>query len=466
MPTRLALLPRLLLPCLALTLSGAEDRAAALMKTVSELANPAMQGRLTGSPSGRKAEAWVEKAMRALPLEVKTQEFGFPLYEVLSPTAFDLLDAKGAPQRRLAYLTDFREVQYSGSGDVTGELVFAGYGVDAPGFSPYGQVDVKGKIVVLLWGLPKGAPVAQAYPDVKLHAAWTHGAKGVVLVPTGGLAKRVEELGDEAVVRALGPTQAFNPELYHAELPAVFLRKDAVEALLGAPVEALTKDPSPKALGRRAHLLLKARVNREAKSRNVFGILRGQDPQLGKEVVLLGAHYDHLGMGADGRIFPGASDNASGTAVVLEAARALATSGQRPKRTVVFALWGAEEQGLYGSRFYAEKAPLLPLEDTKLMIQLDDVGGKEVALSNVNDNPLVQAFAGKAIREGRLTPVDWGGQGASDDVPFLAKKIPAYRFVAPGAHHHRATDTPAIVDREGLAKVADIVIEGLKTVTF
>jgi hypothetical protein len=62
--------------------------------------------------------------------------------------------------------------------------------------------------------------------------------------------------------------------------------------------------------------------------------------------------------------------------------------------------------------------------------------------------------------------VDWGGQGASDDVPFLAKKIPSYRFVAPGDHHHRATDTPAIVDRAGLGKVAGIVIEGLKAVAF
>ncbi len=463
MPLRLT---PLLVPCLALTLSGAEDRTEALMKTVTELSSPAMKGRLTGSESGRLAEAWVEKAMGSLPLELKTQEVRFPLYEVLSPTALALVDAKGAPLRSFSYITEFREIQYSGSGDVTGELVFLGHGVDAPGFSPYGQVDAKGKVVVLLWGLPKGAPTAQAYLDAKLHAAWAHGAKAVILVPTGSMAKSIEERGDEAVVRALGPTQALNPERFHGDLPGVFLRKAAVEAILGTTTEALTADPTPKILGRSIHLLLRARMNREARSRNVFGILKGRDPQLAKEVVLLGAHYDHLGMGADGRIFPGASDNASGTAVLLEAARALATSGLCPKRTLVFALWCGEEQGLYGSRFYAEQAPLWPLQDTKLMVQLDDVGGKELALSNVNDNPLLQAFAGQAIREGRLTPVDWGGQGASDDVPFLAKKIPAYRFVAPGDHHHRATDTPAIVDRAGLRKVADIVIEGLKAVAF
>lgn len=299
---------------------------------VADLSAPGMNGRLTGAPSGRTAETYVEDAMRATGLEVRTQEVRFPLWEVL---------------------------------------------------------------------------------------------------------------------------------------PAVFLRRKAAEALLEMAPEAAAKAPAARALGKRVHLVLRSRLYPEAVSRNVFGILRGSDPALAEEVILVGAHYDHLGVGADGRIFYGAADNASGTAVVLEAATAFAKSGVKPKRTVVFALWCAEEQGLYGSTHYVTKAPLFPLEKTRMMIQLDYLDDQYgPCISNPDENPVFVSFVGKAFEEKKLIPLKLGGQCASDDCPFLAAKVPAYRFIAYGDHHHRTTDTAENLSLTMLRNTADLVVAGLRNAAF
>jgi Zn-dependent M28 family amino/carboxypeptidase len=185
------------------------------------------------------------------------------------------------------------------------------------------------------------------------------------------------------------------------------------------------------------------------------------------QAIVIGAHYDHIGMGGDGRVFPGAADNASGTAVVLEAARAFATCGQKPKRTVVFALWCGEEQGLYGSKHYVEKDPVVPLDSTRLMIQvdyLDDQNGP--CISNVTDDEMVQRFIGAAVKENRVIVLDTKGQCASDDCSFLERKIPACRFIAQGEHHHKDVDTAANLSRQMLKETADLVIEGIRNTAF
>ena len=151
----------------------------------------------------------------------------------------------------------------------------------------------------------------------------------------------------------------------------------------------------------------------------------------------------------------------------MEAARLFASSGIKPKRTVLFALWGAEEQGLYGSTFYVKKSPLFPLERTKMMVQLDYLDGQEGPfLTNVDDNPLVQLFIGDSVKEKRLQILDYKGQCASDDCPFLERKVPAYRFVAFGEHHHRRSDTRENLSLEMLQKTADIIVQGIKAAAY
>ncbi|MBP7864355.1 MAG: M20/M25/M40 family metallo-hydrolase [Acidobacteria bacterium] len=434
---------------------------------VADLSAPSMGGRLTGSPSGKAAEAYVEDAMRATGLEVRTQEVRFPLWEVLPGASLTLLGQGDAKPHAYAYLDEYREVDYSGSGDVTGDLVFAGFGLQTATVDSYAGVDVKGKVAVILSGKPEGVEAEDARVDRKLDTASRKGAAAVVFIPQGKMGERVEEKGDEAEVQATDLKRDFHPELYHADLPAVFLRRKAAETLLGMAPEAAARAPAARALGKRVHLVLQSRLCREAVSRNVFGILRGSDPALAEEVILVGAHYDHLGAGADGRIFFGAADNASGTAVVLEAATAFARSGVKPKRTLVFALWCAEEQGLYGSTHYVTKEPLFPLARTRMMIQLDYLDDQYgPCISNPDDNPVFVSFVGKAFEEKKLIPLKLGGQCASDDCPFLAAKVPAYRFIAYGDHHHRSTDTAENLSLTMLKNTADLVVAGLRNAAY
>lgn len=438
-----------------------------LETVVADLSAPAMAGRLTGSPSGKAAEKYVEDAMRATGLEVRTQEVRFPLWEVLPGATLSLLGSGDEKPRDFNYLDEYREVDYSGAGDVTGELVFVGFGIRTPTQDSYAGVDVKGKIAVILSGMPEGVQPEDARVDRKLDTAARNGALAVVFIPQGKMGERVEEKGEEAEVQATDLKRDFHPELYHEDLPAVFLHRKAAESVLGAVPEELAKSPAARTLGKRVHLVLRSRLYREVVSRNVFGILRGTDPALGEDVILIGAHYDHLGSGADGRIFHGAADNASGTAVVLEAAAAFARAGVKPKRTVVFALWCGEEQGLYGSTHYVTKDPLFPLAKTRMMIQidyLDDQYGP--CISNPDENPVFVSFVGKAFEEKKLIPLKLNGQCASDDCPFLAAKVPAYRFIAYGDHHHRSTDTAENLSLTMLKNTADLVIAGLRNAAF
>lgn len=430
---------------------------------VRDLSDAGMMGRLAGTAGADKAAAYLEKELRRLKLEVHTQEVTFPLYEISNPTAFELLAADGRVTKAYRYVDDYREVDFTGSADVRGELVFVGYGLDAA----YEGVDVQGKIVLLLTGVPAGGDAEEARIDRKIDRACKRGAKAAVFVPCGPLGLQIAQSSVEAKLRALDGKRELHPELLHADMPAVFVHQPLVAELSGKSTDELMKDPTSRSTGNQVRLQLNGKVRLNAKSRNIIAVLRGSDPVLAREVLLLGAHYDHLGRGGDGRIFYGASDNAAGTAVVLEAAQAFAAAGVKPRRTLVFAFWCAEELGLYGSKHYVNQQPLLPLEDTKLMIQLDYLGNQEgPCLSNVNDNPLIQGFLGDAVNEKRVIVLDTRGQCASDDCPFLDKKIPAYRFIAFGDHHHRSSDTFANLNREMVKKTADLVISGIGRIAF
>jgi hypothetical protein len=438
-----------------------------LWRYVSTLAAPEMKGRLTGSPSGRAAEDYVERAMRALPLEVHTQDVSFDLYDVQPPITLARLDARGRPERTFTYLDDYREVDFTGTGDVSGELVFVGYGIDLPGFSPYGTVSVKDRVALVLTGLPAGVGPDSARLDRKLDWAFRRGAKAVVVLPCGRMGQRVAEQGPQAKVRALDLHSAFHAELAHADRPAVFVQAGAAEALTGLAPDSLAAHPTPRALGYAVRVAVNGHTYPQTHSRNVIGVLRGSDPALAGQAILIGAHYDHIGMGGDGRVFCGAADNASGSAVVLEAARAFATCGRRPRRTLIFALWCGEEQGLYGSKHYVEQEPIVPLDSTRLMIQidyLDDQNGP--CISNVTDDETIQRFIGAAAREKRVIVLDTKGQCASDDCSFLEHHVPACRFIAQGEHHHQANDTVANLSRDMLRETADLVIEGIRNTAY
>ncbi|WP_420442686.1 M20/M25/M40 family metallo-hydrolase [Candidatus Palauibacter sp.] len=199
------------------------------------------------------------------------------------------------------------------------------------------------------------------------------------------------------------------------------------------------------------------------RGRNVVAILRGSDPELRESTVVVGAHYDHLGLGEfgstgeAGEIHNGADDNASGVAAVLAAARAL-RGGARPARSIVFVAFTGEELGLIGSAWYANH-PAIPLEETVAMINLDMVGrleGGEMIVYGMGTAPEWEEIVPAANSDIGI-PLVWeeAGFGPSDHTSFYANDIPVLHFFTNvHADYHRHTDDAEKIDAPGLGRVA------------
>jgi hypothetical protein len=197
--------------------------------------------------------------------------------------------------------------------------------------------------------------------------------------------------------------------------------------------------------------------------RNILVLRPGDDPQLSSQIIVVGAHYDHVGYGSRknslgpiGRIHNGADDNASGTSVLLETIQAFAISGLETRRSILFAFWDGEERGMIGSHYWIDH-PTLPLERVKLDITIDMVG-------RLRDERLylLGTRSGYGMRRLFSGPVDdplwldfsWELTANSDHWPFLEKKIPV-ALLHTGLHsdYHRPTDDVEKINREGMREV-------------
>jgi hypothetical protein len=205
--------------------------------------------------------------------------------------------------------------------------------------------------------------------------------------------------------------------------------------------------------------------------RNVLVLQVGDDPQLQNEVIVVGAHYDHVGYGNNsnsqgpiGKIHNGADDNASGTSVVLETIEAFAESGLKTRRSILFAFWDAEERGLVGSRYWLSH-PTLPLERVKLNITLDMVGRlrdhRLLVLGTRSGYGMRQLFSGH-IDDPLTLNFSWDISANSDHWPFLEHRIPI-ALLHTGLHsdYHRPTDDVDKVNRDGLREVCRYFFAGL-----
>ena len=294
--------------------------------------------------------------------------------------------------RPLELNTQWIPLGLSTSDKVQAPMVFAGYGITAKeyGYDDYAGTDVKGKIVLVLRYEPppkSDASPFRKFPNYSSHAALrskasnarAHGAVGMILVD-------LNNSGDEKT--ELLSTRS---SLWRGgnSLVAAQIKRQVVEEWLGArgvslralkeEIDANEKPASKSISDGIVSLQVSLREDRQ-RAENIVGILPGADAALAQENIVIGAHYDHLGEGhfgtrgpgTEGQIHPGADDNASGTAVLLDLARRMRRLPTQPARTVVFVAFSAEELGLYGSRAFADRSPLT--KATKAMLNLDMVG--------------------------------------------------------------------------------------------
>ena len=384
-----------------------------------------------------------------------------------------------ASEGPLALNEEWVPLGLSTSEKVQAEMVFVGYGITAKeyGYDDYADVDVRGKIVLVLrYEPPPKNPRSpfKKFPEYSNHSALRakannardHGAIGMILVDLDNARGKDELLSTGSSLWRGGRS-----------LVAAQVKRDVIAKRLGERGILLarlkqkidsTEAPASMALpGLTAALQISLEEVR-ARAENLVAVLPGRDPSGRHENIVIGAHYDHLGFGyfgardpsAAGTIHPGADDNASGTAVLLEVARRLAQLPVTPVRTVVFVAFSGEELGLYGSRRFVERSPWIA--STKAMINLDMVGrlrGRRLtvfgARSGENWSPTV---SGAAARLG-LNIAESDDIGRSDHLSFYNKKIPVLHFFT-GIHedYHRASDTWDKLDFDGMAKVSDLVM--------
>jgi len=329
--------------------------AAALGEAVAALTTPEMEGRRSGTPGGERAALLIADWLRTAGLQPGGDAGSFFQSFVITTgvrlAGGNTFDIAGGASPGVG--TEWMPHGGSAGGDVDAEVVFVGYGVSAPeqGYDDYAGIDARGRIALALAGAP--SRLGYRVPRVeKLVAAREHGAHALLLI--------------EDTLPELDSTSAPAPLL------SASVRRSVADALLPAGTTVALLESAPRRLGtpRRAHVRI-ALERAEVRGKNVVGIVPGRDPALVDETVVVGAHYDHLGRVGDA-VHPGADDNASGTAVVTALARGFAAAGGTP-RTLVFALFGAEELGLIGSGHYVQH-PSRPLHRTAAMVNFDMVG--------------------------------------------------------------------------------------------
>ncbi|MHC4549729.1 MAG: M28 family peptidase [Planctomycetota bacterium] len=425
----------LLLLILPAAADDPEISGARALEVVKRLAADDFGGRKSGLASGRKAEDWMAEQCAAIGLAPWNGASYFQEFKA------SVTEERGGPPRFAIqgvregkYLDDYVSLLYSGEGEVEAQVVFAGYGIHAPdkGRDDYAGLDVKGRIVLAVRGKPEGSRFQEErLIGYKSSTAADRGAVGFLLVE-----------GDQAIPGTI-------QEKYHrANLPAAWLARAAADDLfkaagkpdLAAQVKALQagKPASFPLEGVRVRLEIRARLLKDRPVRNVLGLWPGKTD----EYVVLGAHLDHVGMDAVGNVYNGADDNASGSAMLHEVARAIAARGRTFRRTLVFCWFAGEEQGLLGSRAFVEQPPV-PLEKIAVMINTDMVGqGKPVlAVGGSEIYPRDAGFLHDFEFEG-FTIRRFRAGGNSDHFPFVSRGVPAFFLHTQGPHpnYHRPAD--------------------------
>lgn len=455
-----------------------------MLTDVRTLSSPAFNGRQAGSADDLRSAQWIAQELTSagvqLPL-IDNKGIVFPsaggagneepvgiMASMVSRPLIEpdpVVRIGAANQLVTAQLsTDYLPVFDSPSADLQGQVVFVGYGIVDPaqGIDDYAGVDVKNCVVLFLRGKPDHYQGSISHAD-KVRFARDRGALAY-LTATGPIIspyeiRRGATGRPSALYGQLSPDQA---------LPGAWISTTLAETLLAGSGDKSNPDYL-RTLQEQLNNAPAARsrlVNRYAslhwKTTMADGLLTnvvGMIPGTGPEAIVIGAHRDHFGRSA-GLWFPGADDNASGTAIVLEVARALGKLGLRPQRSILFLSFSGHERDSLGSRLYTTK-PVIPLGSTKAMINIDHVGaGDGVLILRVAElkKPMLKE-AGYAV--GLVRKLDYYGfLPGGDDEPFKEARIPTVSIASGGVHPHmhQPTDTADTINPEILRNIARYVV--------
>ena len=453
------------------------------LNDIKALASPEMEGRGAGTKGLTRAEHLIEKRYRQLRLQPAGVKGYLQPFTVITGARLKsdnhlVVEATGSnkeEKKSLKVNEDFVPFSFSSSGQVAGPLVFAGYGATADEFhyDDYAGLDVKDKIVVVLRYEPSGFAEKSGNHGLTHHSqlvtkainARNHGAKAVVVL-NGKLGD-----GEEDLLTRFGSVSG--PE----NIGIVFAQvKNAVAESWFQSAGKSLKDvqdqinsstmPASFAFPETLHASLHIDIETtRASVNNVLAWLPGQS----EEYVIVGAHYDHLGRGnfdslapsQIGQIHPGADDNASGTAGVLELARLLGSQRGQLRRSILFMDFAGEELGLLGSAEWV-KEPTRPLAKAVAMLNMDMIGrikDDKVYIGGVGTGSTFKSVLEQAQKD-KPFKIEYsaGGYASSDHTSFVSKKIPVLFFFS-GLHsdYHKPSDTWDKINAPSAARLLDMV---------
>jgi hypothetical protein len=357
-----------------------------LRKHLTFLASDELGGRYTLSPSNLIAARYLASQLESYGYRGAAKDGSFfqkvPLgyRKVDSAGSHITLEVSGT-KHEFKYADDFL-TDKPASMDVTGKLVFVGYGISSPknNYDDYAGLDVKGKIVVLVQSTPEQLANASLGEDEKdISAALSHKAAGAIIIPPSEMIPVWDQfksyMGGQDQL-GLPPREVSSGKA----LPVVGAGPNLIKAI----AKAMDKDPSylmnpkgkplePMPISATAAMKMKVEAKDAPQAQNVAAILEGSDPKLKDEYVVFSAHYDHLKTSAGGEVYNGADDDGSGTVSVLEIAQAFAT-GTRSKRSILIVFHTGEELGLFGSEYNTDYEPVVPMGKLVANFNIDMIG--------------------------------------------------------------------------------------------
>jgi hypothetical protein len=436
-------------PTAAVAIGSAVFDGAKTKEHIAYLADPARGGRYSGSPGYLESAQYVADQFKGIGLEplgdggTYFQRFPMPIVDLSATPTFT---RTGADARSWKHRVDFTESVggRAGTGSAEAQLVVVGGAAKGSGQDDFAGVTTRGRIALIT-----GPTTGNA-----LENAFAEGAVGVLVV------------GNAAI------RYSFIPRFFSQTIPVLVITESAANELLAPAATSVTqvqnavrtRRSSPSApppafeTDITVRMTLPLTAVREVEGVNVIGLLRGADPDLSRRAVLVGGHLDGVGTDPDGTVFPGANDNASGPAVTIEVARALAAKRLDLRRSVVFVAFAGEEEGLLGSEAYATRVASSPgrVESLVAYLNLDVIGccGNTLEASD-ESSALVDRIRAAAQRFG--VPFRSIRGGGSDHETFTKRGVPATIILWSDIVLHTPRDTIALIETSRLQKAGDVV---------
>jgi hypothetical protein len=450
-----------------------------LQEHIKYLSSDSLKGRLTGTPGDSLSAEYIKGKLLSYGL-IPLSGDGLQRYKVTKRVVAGKSNSLSVNGVAYTLDKDFMPLAFSSNTGIESEVVFAGYGFninsDSIKWNDYADLDVKGKWVMVLRGDPEPENNKSPFIDFssdrdKALVAKDMGAAGVLMV-------------SGPVFDPQDAFEALNLEGYSVDIPVLRIKKEVADKILlksnntiAALEKKLNDSRKPFSFSEKASVNGKAEIVRElANTRNVVMLLPGEDPQLKDEYIILGAHFDHLGMGGPGSgsraldtigIHHGADDNASGVAMMLELAEKFAKTKGSHKRSILCLSFSGEEEGLLGSKHFVDD-PGINLSKVNAMINMDMVGRlnetNNLEIGGVGTatglKGLVYANSDTSVIKLTLSEE---GYGPSDHSSFYGRNIPVL-FYFTGAHmdYHTPTDTWEKINFKGMVEISDLVFNVAK----